>query len=50
MSEIKPWIVCAAIRTGELIIAGARHFDMIMQTQIGYYRAAEDNGGFIKWE
>ncbi len=29
-----PWVVCAAIRKGERIICGARHYDTIMRNQI----------------
>ena len=32
------FVVCAACRYGDLIIAGARHFDLVMQSQINYIR------------
>lgn len=35
-NDRKPWIVCAAIRHYDIIIAGARHFDPIMHLQINY--------------
>lgn len=28
-------IVCAALRQGKIIVVGARHFDMLMQQQLG---------------
>ncbi len=47
--DIKPWIVCAAIKHNESIICGARHFDMIMHGQLAVYDAwCGDNNK--KWE
>ena len=54
MSEewtFRPLVVCAAIRKGERIICGARHFDSVMREQINasegiaHWRGAEQ--GFI---
>jgi hypothetical protein len=43
------WVVCAALRKGEVIICGARHFDSIMRSTIRVlsndYRGYEQ--GFI---
>ena len=47
MTELaKPYIVCAACRstTLNLVVAGARHFDVIMRNQINALGHA-DNGG-----
>lgn len=33
MSEVKEFIVCAANKYGDLILCGARHWDMIMHSQ-----------------
>lgn len=48
----KPWIVCAANRRADgLIVAGARHWDPIMQAQMGgeaHFKAWEESEqGFI---
>lgn len=32
------FVVCAANRYGDLIVAGARHFDMVMHSQLRYIR------------
>lgn len=32
------FVVCAACRYGDLIIAGARHFDKVMHTQLKYIK------------
>lgn len=32
------FVVCAACRYGDLIIAGARHFDRVMHTQLKYIK------------
>ena len=34
MPKRKPWIVCAACKTGDFIAAGPRHFDDTMHKQI----------------
>jgi hypothetical protein len=40
-----PWIVCAAIRHPEskLIIAGARHYDEVMRSQVRHQIKTEDD-------
>lgn len=50
MKDLKPWIVCAAIRTGNHIITGARHFDEIMHQNVFMYRSVTRSEGFIPWE
>lgn len=42
----KPWIVCAAIKNNEVIIAGARHFDMVMQSSLEILRDNVSLGKF----
>jgi hypothetical protein len=34
LKKPSPWIVCAAIKKGERIICGPRHYDSIMRQQI----------------
>lgn len=34
MIKAQPHIVCASCRLGDTIIAGARHFDMVMHSQL----------------
>lgn len=46
-NDRKPWIVCAAIKNGELVIAGARHFDKIMHGQLSVVALVFD---VKKWE
>lgn len=45
-------VVCAAIRFGELIIAGARHYDSVMRLQVAHIdpsktKRSEAEQGFI---
>lgn len=49
-ADIKPWIVCAAIKRNGTIICGARHWDMIMRLQVINYpksKGSEWEQGFI---
>lgn len=32
--DVKPWMVCAACKTGPWIVLGARHWDEIMRSQL----------------
>lgn len=45
----RPWIVCAAIKSGHTIITGARHFDTIMQPHVSIHKDYTDEI-CIKWE
>lgn len=45
MNKPPQYIVCAAIRKGNLIICGARHFDSIMRNHIKLL-----NLDFVNWE
>lgn len=45
-------VVCAANRYGELIVCGARHFDMVMRAQIkaaNLVRATPEQGFIDQW-
>ena len=49
-ADVMPWIVCAACRYGEYIVAGPRHFDSTMHRQIMASQSrqeAEWEQGFI---
>jgi len=53
MSDIQERIICAACKQGDLILAGVRHFDLVMASQmeainkdeISYFARAEQ--GFV---
>lgn len=36
-ADVKPWMVCAACKHGDVIFLGARHWDNVMWQQAGPY-------------
>jgi hypothetical protein len=40
-------VVCAAIRIGDLIVAGVRHFDMVMHGQLKLMPSLADGEGYV---
>jgi hypothetical protein len=47
MEDVKPWIVCAAMKSGEITVCGARHFDGIMRGQVAIIKMSFD---VKRWE
>ena len=47
--DVKPWMVCAANRRGDMLILGARHWDKLMRSHLETYEDAGLMGG-TDWE